>query len=50
MWAIEADMCFKQAQPKMCHSPKVDEGVENKLFTPWTHIFGQLFLKNLKLP
>ena len=21
-------LCFKQAQPKMCHSPKVDDGVE----------------------
>ena len=20
-------LCFKQAQPKMCHSPKVDDGV-----------------------
>ena len=24
---------FKQAQPKMCHSPKVDDGVEIYLFT-----------------
>ena len=31
---------FKQAQPKMCHSPKVEDGVENKFFTSWTHIFG----------
>ena len=21
-------LCFKQAQPKMCRSPKVDDGVE----------------------
>ena len=21
-------LCFKQAQPKMCHSPKVDDRVE----------------------
>ena len=21
-------LCFKQAQPKMCHSPKVDDGVD----------------------
>ena len=23
-----AHLCFKQAQPKMCHSPKVDDGVD----------------------
>ena len=23
------DMCFKQAQPKMCDSPKNEDGVEN---------------------
>ena len=22
----------------MCHTPKVEDGVENKLFTSWTHI------------
>ena len=21
-------MCFKQAQPKMCHSPKIEDGVD----------------------
>ena len=21
-------LCFKQAQPKICHSPKVDDGVD----------------------
>ena len=25
-------LCFKHAQPKMCHSPKVEDGVKNKLF------------------
>ena len=24
---------FKQAQPKMCHSPKVEDKVENQFFT-----------------
>ena len=23
-------LCFKQVQPKMCHSPKVDDGVKKK--------------------
>ena len=22
------NLCFEQAQPKMCHSPKVDDGVD----------------------
>ena len=26
-------LCFKQAQPKMCHSPKVEDGIENQFFT-----------------
>ena len=25
---ILCHLCFKQAQPKMCHSPKVDDGVD----------------------
>ena len=25
---VTTHLCFKQAQPKMCHSPKVDNGVE----------------------
>ena len=25
-------LVFMQAQPKMCHSPKVEEGVENQFF------------------
>jgi hypothetical protein len=25
-------LCFKQAQPKMCHSPKVDDRVELLFF------------------
>ena len=36
---------FKQAQPKMCNSPKVENRVENYFFTSLTHIFGQFFLE-----
>ena len=43
LWIVPDHMCFKQAQPKICHSPKVDNGVENKLFTPWTLFFGIFF-------
>ena len=25
---LTGHLCFKQAQPKICHSPKVDDGVE----------------------
>ena len=25
---ITIHLCFKQAQPKICHSPKVDDGVD----------------------
>ena len=40
---------FKQEQMEMCHSPKVEDGVENKLFTSWTHVVGNFLLKNFKL-
>ena len=33
---------LKQAQPKMCHSPKVEDRIE-KIITFLTHIFGKLF-------
>ena len=36
-------LCFKQAQPKMCHSPKVDDEVDIFLKTSWTPIFGPFF-------
>ena len=26
---VQFHLRFKQAQPKMCHSPKVEDGVEN---------------------
>ena len=30
-------LLFKHAQPNMCHSPKVDDRVYNKLFISNTH-------------
>ena len=29
MQALREHLRFKQAQPKMCHSPKVEDGYEN---------------------
>ena len=40
-------LCVKQAQPKMCHSPKVEDGVPTKFVPSWTHIFGILLLRCL---
>ena len=37
---------FKQAQPKMCHSPKVEDGVEKKFFTSRIHISGQFTFRH----
>ena len=34
---VAPHLCFKHARPKMCHSPKVDDGVE---------IFFTIFLNN----
>ena len=49
--AIIEHLRFKQAQPKMCHSPKNDDRVEIFfLFTSWPLIFGQFIVKNFKLP
>ena len=42
-------LCFKQAQLKMCHSPKVDDGVDIFFKTSCTHIFGPFFFKNFKV-
>ena len=48
--AVSAHLCFKQAQPKMCHSPKVDDGVDIFLFLLLEHLFlDHFFLKNFKL-
>ena len=41
---------FKQAQPKMCHSPKVEDKVENQLFTSWTNTFNAGAKLAYKLP
>ena len=38
---------FKQAQPKMCRSPRDKEKVENNFFTSLTHILRQLFKRTL---
>ena len=35
---------FKQAQTKMCHSPKVEDRIERFFsFSSWTHIFRHFF-------
>ena len=39
-------LCFKQAQPKMCHSRKVDDGVEI-FFKNSFKTFFWIFLKEL---
>ena len=49
-------LCFNQAQPKMCHSPKVDDGVDiiedlfsnikKKIFKLSSHLNCQSFLPN----
>ena len=38
-----AHLCFKQAQTKMCHSPKVDDGVNDFLLFLLEHIFLEFF-------
>ena len=43
---VKKHLRFKQAQPKMCHSPKVEDGIKNKSFNSLTHISGH-FLKEL---
>ena len=49
IWPICKHCCFKQAQPKMWHSPKVDDGVDIFFKLSWKRSFGQFFLKNFKL-
>ena len=39
-------LCFKQAQPKMGHSPKVDDGVHIFLKL-LEHLFSDHFVKEL---
>ena len=40
-------LCFKQAQPKMCHSPKVDEGVDIYKKKFLNTYFGTFFVEEL---
>ena len=49
MILLDTHLCFKQAQLKMCHSPKVDDGVDIFFKTSLTPLFGPFLLKNLKL-
>ena len=41
-WGKMLHLCFKQAQPKMCHSPKVDDGVEHF----FSHFLDPFFWEN----
>ena len=43
-------LAFKQALPKMCHSPKVENEVDNKCFFFCDPYFRTIFEKNFKLP
>ena len=50
-WPRSHHLCFKQAQPKMCHSPKADDRVQTFFFKDsQTPIFENFFKKNFKLP
>ena len=44
---LATHLCFKQAQPKICHSPKVDDGVDIFFKFSWKRIFGQFFFEEL---
>ena len=46
---VKVNLRLKQEEPKMCHTPKVEDEVENLLFTSWTRNFGHIF-KNFTLP
>ena len=37
---VPRHLCFKQAQPNMFHSPKIENGVETWLYS----LLGQVFL------
>ena len=41
-------LCFEQAQPKMYHSPKVDDGVDVFFKISWKPIFGRFFFEEFK--
>ena len=44
---FDGHLCFKHAQPKMCHSPKVEIGVDNFFFSSVIHILGHFFKRTL---
>ena len=51
---IVTHLRFKQAHPKMCHSPEVDNGVENQIVTSWPFFIsyilnGWIFILILKV-
>ena len=46
---LRAHLCFKQAKPKMCHSPKVEDGVEINFFNFLDAYFWQFFNKKLRI-
>ena len=48
IFIIRAHLCFEQAQPKMYHSPKVDDGVDVFFKFSWKQIFLTLFFKEFK--
>ena len=41
-------LCFEQAQPKMYHSPKVDDGVDVFFKISLKPIFGRFFFEEFK--
>ena len=45
--SILAHLCFKQAQLKMCHSPKVDDGLDNFFQNFLKTYFRTFFFKEL---
>ena len=38
-WSMWKHLCFKQAQPNICHSPKVEDIIENHFFLFFFPIF-----------
>ena len=40
MSMLTPQMRFKQAQPDMFHSPKIEDRVENHVFSSWSPILG----------
>ena len=40
-------LCFKHAQPKMCHSPKVENGFDNLFFLLWSKFLAFYYWRTL---